>query len=180
VLATPQVSDTPSASTLHVQTRVVQVEVVAKDSKGRRVGGLSKNDFTLTDQSKPRVIDIFSIDNGPIDFNQTDSAQIHNLGSVPPARLPLRQATSDGPAQVPMHSTVILLDHVNSDFEGAAWARQGVLDFIGKVEAEERIALYVVTQLDGLVLLQDYTASRELLVKTVRGYVPRNMMTAVE
>jgi len=42
VFAAPQPETVP---TLHAQTRVVQIEVAVKDSKGHPVGNLSKKDF---------------------------------------------------------------------------------------------------------------------------------------
>jgi hypothetical protein len=50
--------------TLRTETRVVQIDVVAKDSHGRIVEELSKEDFTLKDEGKPRGIQIFSINRG--------------------------------------------------------------------------------------------------------------------
>ena len=50
--------------TLRSDTRVVQVDVVAKDSRGRIVEDLSKEDFTLKDEGRPRAIGIFSINRG--------------------------------------------------------------------------------------------------------------------
>jgi len=46
-------------ATLHAETRVVQVEVSVRDSHGRPVTGLSRQDFTLGDEGKSRGMDIF-------------------------------------------------------------------------------------------------------------------------
>jgi hypothetical protein len=54
-------ADDASVPVMHAQARVVQVDVVVTDLSGKPVTGLSKDDFTLTDNNKPRGIDIFSV-----------------------------------------------------------------------------------------------------------------------
>jgi hypothetical protein len=49
---------------LRSETRVVQIDVVAKDSHGRIVEDLSKEDFTLKDEGRSRGIQIFAINRG--------------------------------------------------------------------------------------------------------------------
>lgn len=160
----------PQVPTLHAETRVVQIEVVARDSHGRPVAGLSKSDFIITDQGKPRTIDIFSAE-----INQTTqnpSAPPRPMQSLPPTVFSNR---NPGPQPEAQHSTVILLDHVNGDIVNAAIEREGVLNLLKKVRPDERIALYVIGKLSGVILLQDYTTNRELLMKSMRDYVPAHL-----
>ncbi|MGH9405372.1 MAG: hypothetical protein ACRD3D_05990 [Terriglobia bacterium] len=49
-----------AGAVLRVQTRLVEISVVAQDSRGRAVTGLSRDDFTLNDDGKPTPIDVFS------------------------------------------------------------------------------------------------------------------------
>src|SRR4051812_39646284 len=52
---------TPQESpTIHVTTRMVQVNVIVRDKKGP-VADLKKEDFTLFEQGKPRTIASFSV-----------------------------------------------------------------------------------------------------------------------
>jgi VWFA-related protein len=53
----------PSANAIHVQTNVVQVPVVVRDSHGKAVAGLKQSDFTLTDEGHPVKIDSFTVEN---------------------------------------------------------------------------------------------------------------------
>jgi VWFA-related protein len=162
--------------TLRAETRVVQIEVSVRDAKGRAVADLSKEDFTVTDEGKPRGIDIFSADGIE--------------GRIPPTPVSAPNAARAGPGLAPAvfsnrgtapppagHSTVIVVDYANADWMGGRagldWASRNVLDLAKKARPDERIALYVIGRMDGLVLLQDYTADRDLLLKSIKGYFPR-------
>jgi VWFA-related protein len=53
----------PSANAIHVQTNIVQVPVVVRDSNGKAVAGLKQSDFTLTDEGHPVKIASFTVEN---------------------------------------------------------------------------------------------------------------------
>jgi hypothetical protein len=46
---------------LRADARVVQIDVIVRDSQGKRVDDLTKSDFTVTDNGKPRAFTIFSV-----------------------------------------------------------------------------------------------------------------------
>jgi VWFA-related protein len=50
-----------SAVTIKTETRLVEVEVVVRDSRGHSVSGLRKSDFELRDEGKRREISAFSV-----------------------------------------------------------------------------------------------------------------------
>ena len=65
VLLFSQSAAAQTVPTLRSDTRVVQIDVVAKDSRlGRIVEDLAREDFTVKDEGKPRAIQIFSINRG--------------------------------------------------------------------------------------------------------------------
>ena len=55
-------SEAQSTFRLSVRRNLVVVRVVVRDSKGRVIGGLRKEDFTLLDNGKPQVISGFSVE----------------------------------------------------------------------------------------------------------------------
>src|ERR1700722_5923043 len=57
-LADPQTANVAPVTTLHAEARVVQIDAVVTDSQGKPVTDLSKQDFTIFDNGKPRGIDI--------------------------------------------------------------------------------------------------------------------------
>jgi VWFA-related protein len=54
-----------SQTTLRVETRQVEVGVVVRDSHGRAVAGLTKDDFEVEDQGKRREITAFTAEHAP-------------------------------------------------------------------------------------------------------------------
>jgi hypothetical protein len=50
--------------TFKSETRAIQINVSVKDAQGRPVHGLRKEDFAVTDNGKPREIQLFSPDEG--------------------------------------------------------------------------------------------------------------------
>jgi len=164
----PRAQAQPPVPTLHAETRVVQIEVSVRDAANHPVTNLAKKDFLVTDQGKPRAIDIFSVD-----FHAPAGAPTNLSAPAQPGVFSNRNAT---PQNTAAHSTVILLDHVNIEsFAITAMERQGVLDLMNKVNPDERIALYIIGKLQGVILLQDYTTNRALLLKSMRDYMPRYM-----
>ena len=51
---------------------------------------------------------------------------------------------------------------------------------MSKLSPDESIALYVTAKDLGLVLLQDYTTDRSLLMRGLKSYIPRGMGTPAE
>jgi VWFA-related protein len=164
------------ALTLRTDTRVVEIDVSVRDSKGKPVEDLNKSDFAITDDGKPRS---FSI------FNNNSAGHPTPAPVLTPAALPARPVlpphtfTNIGapPPVVQGHSTIILLDAINGWFENFAWARQGVIGMLEKVPPDEKIALYVITK-EGLATLQDYSTDRARLLDSMKKYIVRGMLPA--
>ena len=114
----------PDGPTMHAETRVVQIDVVVTDSHHKPVADLLKQDFTVTDNGKPRTIDIFSLNGGT---NGSESPTMPPPVKPPSPALPadVFSNRNAGPPDLPPHATVILLDHVNAYFEDAAMPVNG-------------------------------------------------------
>jgi VWFA-related protein len=160
--------------TLRTDTRVVEIDVSVRDSRGNPVEDLQKSDFSITDDGKPREFTIFNF----IRATSTSATPEHALPPQPV--LPRNTFTNVGePALPPQgHSTVILLDAINGWFENYALSRQGVIGMLGKVPADEKIALYVISKGEGLVILQDCTTDHDRLLDAITKYIPHAMCPA--
>ena len=158
----------PTGLVLRSETRVVQIDVVVTDSHGQSVRGLAKEDFSVTDEGKPRVIQLFSASgtarqSGPPGVGPNAPGVFSNR-KAPPSELD--------------HSTIILLDGANGWFDNFAWARQGVIGMLDRIPADERIAIYAVAQRRGLVVMQDFTTDHRLLLRALNDYIPPGMRPA--
>ncbi len=156
--------------TLRSDTRVVQIDVVAKDSRGRIVEDLVRQDFSIRDEGRPRAIQIFSINRG-----EPQPALAPPITKLPPNTFSNQLAA---PGSASIHATVILLDLFNDYFDNYAGSRDQVVRMLGRLRPDERVAIYVLTQYQGLLILQDYTTDRDLLTRSLHAYLPSGMTPA--
>ncbi len=157
----------PAPLKVRTETNAVQVDVAVRDAKGQPVPALTRDDFKITDAGKPRPIQIFS-------DNRISAAAPTAVSTETPAAPGLPSnvfSNRDTSPRVASHSTVILLDGVNGWFENFTWSRKAVIGLMDKAPRDERIAVYAITGNQGLVVVQDYTSDRDLLIKSVSSYV---------
>src|SRR5687768_957153 len=144
---------------LKVETRVVQVSVAVKDARGRPVRDLRKEDFTVTDEGKPRVIALFS-------GEQDQAGPAPRPTSLPPNVFSNRFGTGASSGRV----TAILIDGVNTGWGAQGYGRLQAIAAVDRMAPGESIALYAMKP--DLVILQDYTTDRKLLWKALQSFWP--------
>jgi VWFA-related protein len=136
------------------------VNAVVHDRQGRPVSGLTRDDFTILDGGKEERISFFSVES--------------NRSLRPPlAPLPFDVFSNRVGKQggVPTSVTVILLDGLNSEFAGQAYARQQIIKFLEGLQPGERVALYTLG--NHLSVIQDFTSDPAPLLEAVREYQGR-------
>ena len=130
-------SDTP---TIRVTSRLVFLDVTVLDKKGRPVvKGLTKDDFTITDNKKPqRIFSFEAPETHVVDANATDD-------------------NSAGKAPV----TIFVLDLLNSKFEDFAYIRYMVRNYLAGEPAQlNSPAELMVLGNNSLEMVQGYTRSK--------------------
>ncbi len=134
----------PPAPTLHVTSSLVFLDVTVLDKKGHPVvTGLTKDDFTITEDKKPQRI--FS-------FEQPDVHIINRKSS---------DENPDGKAPV----TILVLDLLNSRFEDFAYIRYSMRRFLlAQPQQLASPAEMLVVGNESLDMLQGYTRSRASLL----------------
>lgn len=149
-------SDTP---TFQATSNLVFLDVTVLDKKGRPVvKGLTKDDFTITEDRKPQQIFSF-------EPPETHSIPAHGRGENPEGKTPV---------------TIFVLDRLNSSFEDFAFIRYSVRKYLTAQPSQ----LHAPTELmvignESLELLQGYTRSRDDLLYTLdhlRPVLPYKMM----
>ncbi|MGH9145020.1 MAG: VWA domain-containing protein [Vicinamibacterales bacterium] len=149
-MAQPPVAPT-RPPTFRADTRLVEVNVIVHDTSGQPVAGLTRDDFTLFDDGKEQVIDLFSVEGSPKHVSTVSAA-------------PAPMALSGG-IDVDNHldpavrgaATVILFDRVNTRIEDQRPARDLIVKFSDQIRLADRIALYSL-EADSLRLLHDFTS----------------------
>ncbi|HUD54972.1 MAG TPA: VWA domain-containing protein [Terracidiphilus sp.] len=132
--------NSPSQPTLQVTSTLVFLDVTVLDKKGDPVViGLSKDDFTITEDKKPERIFSF------------EAPESHVMGA---------NAGDDNPAgNAPV--TIIVLDLLNSSFSDFAYIRDEVKKFLDTEPAQLTApAELMVVGNESLEMLQGYTRNR--------------------
>ena len=151
---------------IRVNSRLVQVNVVVRDSHGP-VTGLSKSDFTVFDKGKARPIAVFVAHSPDPKAASTSKAEKPN-DSLPPGVVTNRV---EGPER-PVSATVLLIDALNTDFKDQQTARKQILKFIASLndsgDHTRRVAIYLLNT--KIRVLQDFTDDPALLKAAIEKY----------
>jgi VWFA-related protein len=140
------VSSADGATTFKVNVRLVPVSVVVRDNKGRAVGGLKQEDFSLLDNRKPQEIINFSI----------EKAAGANGSKTPASAGDNRMAAANNVAYV--------FDDLHTAGPEMARAKTAAEKHLSRLEPKDRAAVFTTS---GEVVL-DFTADREKLTVALR------------
>jgi VWFA-related protein len=150
--ASPQGAAQQPPAVVKVKTRLVIVDVVARNGKGDAIADLKPEDFTVLEDGKPQKISAFS-------FQHPDST----ARPVPAPVLP-RNTFNNLPRYQPNGAlNVLLLDALNTTLLNQAYARQCMVKFLGNLPRGQAMAVYLLG--NKLRLVQDFTSDPELLKK---------------
>jgi VWFA-related protein len=146
---------------LRVTTRLVEVNVVVTDKKGRLVEGLTKDDFLVLEDGKPQKITNFSMESNRILPKPAEP--------LPPGTFTNRYELKGA---APSSVTVILLDLLNTKIHDKTFARAQIVQFLGKhLLPGDRVALYALDS--RLRLLYDFTGDATRLIRALDQYKSR-------
>ena len=112
-------------SVIRTTTRLVEVRVMAEDSRGNPVTDLRREEFHLQDDRKSQSITFFMLEGG------SGSPAANHVGSPGPA--PVRDCYS-----------VILLDWLNPRYEDRITVRDAVNKLLKDFTPRQRVALYLL------------------------------------
>jgi VWFA-related protein len=151
-------------TTLRSNTRLVQVSVVAMDSKSRPVVDLKREDFQLFDDKKRQDLRVFSVDR----VEQASSG-----AQTPPGDGVFTNTTNE--RSVATGITVIVLDSLNTQWTDQSQATKQVLRFLRQIQPGDRVAIYSLGY-GGFRVLHDFTRDASDLVERLAnwtGEIPR-------
>jgi VWFA-related protein len=153
-----------AATTFKATTRIVVLDVVVSDRKGRPVTReLGRDDFTVFEDGKPQVIRSF------------EPPSAHRMPVAGPGAAPVVvESAADlkkiGEAPV----TILVIDELNSKFEDSSYSRQMLVKFLQSQPAVLRQpTALMVAENTAFRQLHDYTQSRDALVEAVKKHVPQ-------
>jgi len=155
---TPATPSNQSRVTLRTTTRLVQINVIVHDKKGKPVEGLNKGDFTILDQGKEQQIAAFSANSA------VPRGAISNP-SLPPNVFSNR---GDSGAANPGSVAVILFDALNTAIQDQFYARQQVLKFLRQLQPQDHVAIYVLTT--KIIVLNEFTQDATSLLQAIQKF----------
>jgi VWFA-related protein len=157
----PAESEAP-AYTLRLNARLVDVNVIALDKKGRPITNLEREDFEVFDNGRKQ--DIRS-------FNQADAG----TGTAPEASPAQNQKEFSNHKAQPLvddrNTLVLLIDGSNLSYPDFANARQQTIRFLQTLPPDERIALYTM-RYHSYQILQEPTADHTMLEAMLAKWAP--------
>ncbi len=139
-------------TTIRVTTRLVQVNVVVRDSHGP-ISGLTKKDFKVFDKGKEQQIALFSV-SSPANISSAKT-------TLTPPGVFTNRFTPSGDA--PLNATVLLIDALNTEVPDQQAARRQLLKFLSTLEPTRRVAIYILGT--RLHVLQDFTQDPHILAQ---------------
>lgn len=157
-----EVSTQDTPATFKVRVNNVLVRVVVRDSNGKVVPNLKKEDFQLYDGRKLQNITSFAIEN----------PRTH---TVPLTTTPERGVSSDAdPAAVkaaalPQRFVSMVFDDLHMSMEDAVFVRDSATRFFSALAPSDRVSLNTTSG----QLTQDFTDDHSLLEKALLGILPR-------
>lgn len=140
----------PEGMVLHMEVRRVPIDIVVTDKQGHPVTGLTKDDFTVTEDKKPQHV---------LSFEYVDSAVTFTPPKLPPMPantfVNLPSVAEKGPLYI------LYYDMVNTPTDDQLTFRKQLFDFVDHAQPGTRIAVFVNAA--GLHMLQGFTSDHALL-----------------
>ena len=153
------------SSTIRVNTRLVQFDVVVTDAQGRPVRELRASDFVVLQDGKPQTISAFE-SHAPAVAATTENATVQTVAGIPPAN-----SFSNIPISSSQNSwTVILFDLLNTSVTDQSYARNQLLQLLRSLPKGQPAALFVLTR--QLEMLQGFTQNPDELLRRAEMVMP--------
>jgi VWFA-related protein len=160
----------PESQVLRAESRLVQVEVVVRDSRGHAVAGLTKDDFALFDSGHPRDISEFSVEK----FNVASPSATTTIASTAPPGVSGKPSTTK---QVPGPARWIALffDDINTPSGDLVRAKIAANRFINEATQNgDRIGMFTTSQ--GQILR--FTTDTSAVLKSMTTVQSHQRMSA--
>ena len=158
----------PQSQILRAESRLVQVEVVVRDSRGHPIAGLTKDGFALFDSGHPRDISEFSVEKSSV-----ASPSAATTPTAPPAASGKPGTTKQVPS--PSRWIGLFFDDINTPSGDLARAKIAAKRFISEAtQSGERISVFTTSQ--GQIL--QFTTDTSAVLKSMATVQSHQRMSA--
>jgi VWFA-related protein len=162
----------PQQPTFRTGIDVVAVDVRVVDGKGRPVADLRAEEFVVTVDGKPRMVQT-------ADFVSRAGTTATPPSALPPRPQPLYSTNLAPSRQTPGRTIVLVVDEDNIRPSGAPWATRAAARFLDRTQPDDLVGLMTISQADaGIDPTTDRAAVRQALAR-VTGHLSRLETTLV-
>jgi VWFA-related protein len=160
-----ELSSHDSPATFKVRVNLVLVRVVVRDSQGKIVPNLRREDFQLFDNRKPQAISSFNV--------ETPESQALRVTSASTAESPVAGDSVESTAaaaakKLPQRFVAVFFDDVHLSMEDSVFVRSAANKILGALAPSDRVGVYTSSG----QFQQPFTADHELLTKSLYAIVP--------
>jgi VWFA-related protein len=160
-------SSQDTTATFKVRVNNVLVRVVVRDSHGKVVSNLKKEDFQLYDGKKLQAITSFATETPSTHAVPLTTSPAPDRSSSEADLAPLKAAA------LPQRFVSMVFDDVHMSMQDAVFVRDSATRFFGALAPSDRVAMYTTSG----QLTQEFTDDHSLLAKALLGIVPRPLST---
>jgi len=157
----------PNSTILETGTRLVVVDVVVQDAKGKPIHGLKASNFQLSENKNPQPVSHFDEHTPP-----PSTAHGPELSKMPPGTF-----TNYTPVLPGSTLNILLLDALNTPVLSQSWVREQLKKYVKEAPPGQRIAIFGLT--DHLILLQGFTSDPEVLKNIIDHKLPSHVSSLI-
>jgi VWFA-related protein len=181
VAALPQASESKAATssakgsetiaTFKATTRMVTVDVVAKDRHGKIIADLTQKDFQVFEQVPPKKGDNEQRISGFVAINH--EAILAASREQTKLKLPAGVFTNLVGTRLSVPPTILLLDGLNTEADSGTQARRQMVKMLASIPPDTPTAVFILGR--DLVLLQSFTKDPRLLHDAAERVMTTNL-----
>lgn len=146
---------------IKVTTRMVLVDVVARDKKGNPITDLQRSDLRIVEDGKEQEIKTFA-------FFSPGTGPVDEAAKFVPADLPEKHFGNERKFNSHLALNIVLLDSINSNLLNQAYVRTEMIKFLAKLPQGQPVAIFILGK--KLQLLQDFTTDQTALKNTIQAF----------
>ncbi len=158
-----EVSSHDTAPTFRVRVNLVLVRVVVRDSQGKVVPNLKKEDFQLSDNRKLQTISTFGVETPESRVVPTTTGADSSAPADP-------EAAKAVAAALPQRFVSVVFDDQHLTMQDALFVRTSAGRFFDSLAPSDRVGIYSTSG----QFTQEFTEDHELLRKSLLNILPRS------
>jgi VWFA-related protein len=157
----PEMSSHDAPATFTTKVNLVMVPVVVRDSKGKAVGTLTKEDFQLFDKGKPQIISRFTVEKAGDNVIPAEVAT-----ADPDFSNGARAPATVNPTAIAQRFVIYLFDDVNTETTDLIQARNAADRHLAEsMDATTRAAIFTTSGLNNVDFTDDRAQLHDSLMK---------------